>query len=76
MKYLILLLLLVGCTDATRARGMSIGTSEVTCYSAGALIYKGKSTGRVERGDSGSWFFKEESTGDAVSINADCIVRN
>lgn len=75
MKYLALVLLLAGCTDASWDRGFgSFGLSgHIICYSAGQKILEDDSTGRLEESDGGGWTFRN-SKNNIVKIFADCIV--
>ncbi len=72
------LLVVGGCTDAARARIGSYGDSgEIKCYSAGQLIYEGRSTGKIHANNHFSGFeFKDASTNKFVRIHADCVVNN
>lgn len=64
---------LTACTDASRASGSS---ADVTCYSGGQVIYKGKSTGRFLLQQSDGWEFQEAGTGKFVRVSGDCVVIN
>ena len=78
LSALIALLVVGGCTDAARARLGSYGDSgEIKCYSAGILIYEGKSTGKINANNHISGFeFKDADTNRFVRIHADCVVNN
>lgn len=67
-----------GCTDASRASIGALGSSaDVTCYSGGQVIYKGKSTGHVKATQqSDGWEFQEVGTGKFVRVSGDCVVIN
>lgn len=81
MNKILLILAVVmvsGCTDAARASLEAFGNvADVTCYSGGQVIYKGKSTGRVKATEqSDGWEFKDASTGRFVRVSGDCVVLN
>lgn len=80
MRYfwLLTLLALSACTDATTASWGALGDpAEVICYSGGKEIYRGKSTGKVATtSQSDGWEFKEAGTGNFIRVSGDCIVRN
>lgn len=75
---LYILVSLTACSDATRASIGALGSSaDVTCYSGGQVIYKGKSTGRVKAThESDGWEFEEQGTGKFVRVSGDCVVSN
>lgn len=77
-KLIIAALLISGCTDARIGQIMVLGSqADVTCYSAGVVIYEGRSTGRVEsESQSDGWVFEEKGSGKLVRITADCVIKN
>ena len=81
MKVLGMLLMVVmisGCTDATRSKFFSFGESRtIECYSGGKLIYKGKSSGKISsEANSDGYFFKEAKSGQLIEVSGDCILRS
>ena len=74
---LYVLVSLTACTDAARVYSEVLGSSaDVTCYSGGQVIYKGKSTGRAEATQSEGWEFQEAGTGKYIRVSGDCVVIN
>lgn len=66
-----------GCTEASRVYIEVLGSSaDVTCYSSGQVIYKGKSTGRAEPMQASGWNFQEAGTGKYIRVSGDCVVIN
>lgn len=67
---------LVGCTDATMAKFDSYGNgSEIVCYSGGAVIYKGISSGKVQNEqNSDGYFFQDKETGRLMEVGGDCVI--
>ncbi len=68
---------LAGCTDAAKARRESYGDeANVTCYSGGQKIYEGRSTGKIERAESGSdgYYFRDKATGRLREVSGDCNI--
>ena len=77
MKLIILLLILVGCSDARKGAILSLGQSrEVKCYSGGQLIYHGFSTGKIENEEGSDGYFFKDTNGKFIEINADCLIIN
>ncbi len=79
MKNLLLLvvLVLVGCTDADMASLGALGEeSEIKCYSGAQIIFDDISTGKIIQGDDGGLFFRSKSTGKFVRAYADCVVQS
>lgn len=75
MKYLILLLILCGCTDA-QWDGIIESYNEVhdvSCYSGGQEIFKAKTTGKVTSLSGGGWAFRTTDNR-FVKTFADCFV--
>ncbi len=66
------------CTDTALASIGAIGdAADVTCYSGGQVIFKGRSTGVVEATqNSDGWEFKDAATGKFVRISGTCVVVN
>jgi hypothetical protein len=74
----ILAMILSSCTDARVKHFTTLGSSgEITCYSGGKEIYKGKSTGKIasEQASDG-WYFQEDITGQLILVSGDCVIRN
>ena len=74
----ILVLFLVGCTDAWRMQFETLGNQgHIVCYSGGTVIYAGDFTGKIatEKGSDG-WYFEEKGTGQLIRLSGDCIIRN
>jgi hypothetical protein len=71
MKWWLLSLALIlgGCAASEE----SPRVSQITCYSAGKVIYQGPGT-QVERKETNYLYFYEKDSGDEYSIRADCIV--
>lgn len=68
---------LTACTDTTRAKLGAYGESAtIKCYSGGQLIYEGRSTGRVQKEESGAdgYAFKDAATGKLKEVSGDCNV--
>ncbi len=68
--------LMAGCTDAEIGKFNSYGfKKEVTCYSGGKMIYKGKSTGKVQsESSSDGYYFTPEGSGLSVEVSGDCTI--
>lgn len=75
MKYLILLFVLAGCTDASYDYLISSynETFDVVCYSGGKAVYTAKTSGKVEDLAGGGWAFRT-TEGVFVQTYADCFV--
>lgn len=71
-------LTLAGCSDADRAQLGAIGNAaEVTCFSGGREIYRGKSTSKVStEHQSGGWFFRDAQTGSLMRVSGDCVIKH
>ncbi|QZI85603.1 hypothetical protein CPT_Suzuki_030 [Stenotrophomonas phage Suzuki] len=68
---------LAACTDTTRAKLGAYGEeATIKCYSGGQLIYEGRSTGRVQKEESGAdgYAFKDAATGKLKEVSGDCNV--
>lgn len=78
MKKLIVLMLLMGCTDTEQARMFAYGNpARITCYSGGVVVYEGNSTGVVHAtAQSDGWEFKEAKSGNLVRVSGTCVVRS
>ena len=72
----ILLFVLAGCTDAQRAQLGAYGDpATVKCYSAEAVIYEGRSTGKVSSPESSDgYLFMDASTGRLTEVSGNCVV--
>lgn len=70
------ILSLTACTDTGRASLSAYGNpATVTCYSGGTVIFKGRSTGRVQSTEqSDGWEFKDAGTGKFTRISGTCVV--
>lgn len=77
-RYLLLVFLLplVGCTDASRGKITSLGSSAtIKCYSGGTLIYDGRSTGKVRsEAQSDGYYFRDEATSKMKEVSGDCDI--
>lgn len=71
-------LLAIGCTDATQASWGALGSpADITCYSGTGVIYKGRSTGKVATvSQSDGWEFKDAATGRFVRVSGACVILN
>ena len=70
-------LTVAGCTDASNAKLFNYGQEgRVTCYSGGLIYFDDKSTGRIEKEESGAdgYYFVAKSTGRLTEVNGDCVV--
>lgn len=77
MKTLLIILglLLNSCTDKNLD---SIIDTEKTikCYSAGTLIYEGKSTGEIMQSRSRDYYyFRELGTDNLVKVSGNCVIK-
>lgn len=70
------LALIVGCTDGKLGKLTSYGSSRsIECYSGGVLIYKGKSTGKINsEQNSDGYFFVEKGSGKLLEVSGNCII--
>jgi hypothetical protein len=49
----------------------------ITCYSAGKVIFEGKSTGIIQTvSSSDGWEFEDSATGKFIRISGDCVIQN
>ena len=67
---------LAGCTDATIAQLGAYGdAADIKCYSGTALIYDGRSTGKVEspQGSDG-YLFKDAATRKLTEVSGNCVI--
>jgi hypothetical protein len=77
MKTLLIILglLINSCTDKNLN---SIIDTEITikCYSAGTLIYEGKSTGEImeSRSTDYYYYFRELGTDNLVKVSGNCVI--
>lgn len=73
---LIALEMLAGCTDATKARLLTYGSSQTVCLrdEHGRLVHKWRSTGKVETTSGGVHVFEDEEKGEYVKITGGIIV--
>lgn len=76
--FLVLCLVLVGCTDAVKKEWTTLGsTGNIKCYSGGRLIYEGTSTGKVATvSQSDGWQFEDAKTHKYVRVSGDCLIEN
>ncbi len=78
MKYVLVLLALVGCTDTDKAGWSALGEpGDIECFSGGKSIFKGRSTGKIQTVDnSDGWEFKDEATGKFIRVSGACLIKN
>lgn len=51
--------------------------ADVTCYSAGQIIFKGRSTSWVSSTQqSDGWEFIDSTSGNFIRVSGDCVIRN
>lgn len=81
MKTFLLLLAamiaLGGCTDAGRARIGAMGNSgSVTCYSGTLKIFESRSTGKIQRAESGAdgYYFVDAATNKLTEVSGNCVI--
>ena len=67
---------LAGCTDATIAQLGAYGdAADIKCYSGTALIYDGRSTGKVESvQNSDGYLFKDAATRKLTEVSGNCVI--
>lgn len=72
----ILLVTLVGCTDAQRGKITSLGDSaKIECYSGGLLIYSGLSTGKISsESNSDGYYFRDSKTDKMMEVSGNCVI--
>lgn len=65
----------VGCTDARMSKLLQLGSPQhIKCYSGGAVIYEGDSTGKVaNENDSDGYYWEDAATQKIVEVSADCV---
>jgi len=70
------LVALTGCTDATIAQLGAYGdAATIKCYSGAALIYEGRSTGKVESvQNSDGYLFKDAETRKLTEVSGNCVI--
>lgn len=75
-KYIILLLVLSGCSNANRAAISAWGKPhEVKCYSGGVLIYEGSTTGKIENEEhSDGYYFQDSKTKNFITVSGNCVI--
>jgi hypothetical protein len=68
--------IVAGCTDARMGKITALGNpAHIQCYSGGALIYDGYSTGKVSSEDSSDgYFFKDRDTGKFMMVSGNCVM--
>jgi hypothetical protein len=76
MKYLLLAILSVSCSDGFMGKLDSYGASRsITCYSGGKLIYSGESTGKIQsEANSDGYYFVEKGTKKLVEVSGNCVI--
>ncbi len=78
MRYILAIaaiLILAGCTDASRASFGAYGSeAKVTCYSGGQVVYEATSTGKVQSLEADGFAFRDKASGKFVRAFADCII--
>lgn len=69
-------IVLLGCTDATRASIGAYGQSHrIRMFNGGKLVAEWHSTGKVtSMSDSDGWQFKDKATGKLVRVGGDVII--
>lgn len=78
LLFLLVALVLVGCTDGEIAKWGAIGEpGHVTCYSGGVVIYDGDSSGVIAtEGQSDGWFWQDAKTRKLIRVSGTCVVIN
>lgn len=73
---LVLVLLLVGCTDSQVASVQALGKEcHIRMYNGGVLVAEWTSTGKVTTMEnSDGWQFKDKETGNLVRVGGDVII--
>lgn len=76
MKYLMLLILLSGCSNAQIAAVSAWGKRhDVICYSGGKIIYQGYTTGKIENeSHSDGYYFQDDETKQFVTVSGQCVI--
>lgn len=76
LKYLLLIPLFVGCTDAYTAQWQSIAAEhKIELYSGGELVKEWTSTGKVLSEDnSDGYYFKDKASGKLVRVTGDLVI--
>lgn len=76
LPILLLVLMVASCTDGQRGKLMSYGSSRsIECYSGSKMIYKGKSTGKIQsEQNSDGYYFTEEGTNKLMEVSGNCII--
>lgn len=65
------------CTESRRARNdatFSDRPADITCWSYGVEIFKGRSTGKVEYSDGGRVAFVDAANSRYTTVDGDCRV--
>jgi hypothetical protein len=76
-RVVLVVLLALGCNSSQTAKALSVGESEVTCWSGGQVVYHGWSSGVVEPEATGSgYFFREKGSGSFIRVSGACLFRN
>lgn len=74
MKFLIVLLFLVSCSDALKGSFNALGKGrDIKCYSGGVLIYEGKTTGKIENESNSDGYFFTDTNGKYIETNSQCV---
>lgn len=73
---MLILVLSVGCTDATKASIGGFGKAhKISMYNGGVLVREWVSTGKVESmSQSDGWQFMDKETGKLVRVGGDVII--
>lgn len=76
MKFIVLALLLTGCSDANLGKMTAFGKSRsIKCYSGSKLIYSGHSTGKIKsEAQSDGYYFVEKGTGKLMEVSGNCVI--
>lgn len=67
---------LAGCTDAGLGKITSLGDPAlIRCYSGTALIYEGRSTGKVRsEANSDGYYFVDSADGKLKEVSGNCVI--
>jgi len=76
IAFIMLAAMTSGCTDAGWGKLTALGNAaDVECYSGGKLIYKGRSTGKVQsEANSDGYYFKDKKDGKVKEVSGNCII--
>lgn len=76
LSLLVILTILVSCSDAEMSKIGSWGSSaKIKCYSGGLVIYDGHSTGKViSEANSDGYFFRDKGDGNLKEVSGNCVI--